>query len=148
MLRDFLQKSYQQINMWIILALLGQVSHSLVESWIRPIYGKGESLGAFLLGVAPNFLAAALIFPFFFLVIRNPKYEQAADPQHLQRWFYGGLVFSQVGLILWEFNQLTGGLVFDWNDIVATLVGGAFAILLYHLNKQSYLQQSGWNKSY
>jgi hypothetical protein len=38
-------------------------------------------------------------------------------------------LFSVIGLVGWEFAQLSGKLRFDWNDILWTFIGA----LLFHL---------------
>jgi hypothetical protein len=127
-------------NSWTVLCFTGLASHQLVADFVRPNYGMGEGLLPFLLGVAPNFLAAALIFPFFGLMAMH---HTKPDIRHRhKRWFYISLIISQAGLLVWEYMQQFGKLVFDLNDVAATVVGGIVAVILYKI-----VAPSTWNNS-
>lgn len=131
------------LSWWLGQCLFGLFTHSLVDEWIRPIYGANGDLLSFFLGVAPNFLAAAFIFPFGLLMFR--EYQVEDWPKELnpnfKRWFWMGLLGSQLGLLVWELMQRSGNLIYDPADMVATVLGGLVAILLfYRVNKR---QQRG-----
>ena len=120
---------------WIVLCLLGLSTHELIDVWIRPTYGGQDDLLGFLLGVAPNFLAAALIFPFGVLMFREHQYRERDEAQNADytRWFWYGLIGSQLGLLIWELMQMHGGnLIYDPADIAATVLGGLVAVLLFY----------------
>ena len=124
-----------KVSIWVILTILGLASHEVISELIRPIYGIGEGVIPYLLGVAPNFIAAGLIFPFSVLSLREyyPNENQQESRSNLNRWFWIGLGLTLIALITWEFMQKTGNLIFDLNDILATLLGGLFAVLLFYL---------------
>lgn len=118
---------------WTLICIAGLAGGEIVSEWIRPVYGKGDGIIPFLLGVAPSFMAAALVIPFANLMfLENTDKQPALKERH---WFYVGLVISQIGLIGWEFMQLTGKLYFDWNDIAAIFLGGGTAILIFEKSK-------------
>ena len=84
--------------------------------------------GNFLLGVLPNALAAMII-PFVFISI-YPQERPGEAEGRIWRWFLGAALGACVGLIGWEFlQQLARRLFFDWNDIIATIMGFAIAVL-------------------
>lgn len=76
------------------------------------------------LGSAPNFLAA-LGLPALLLSQRErPWFSRSAAAAPL-RWGLGVVIASQVLLLGWEFTQVSiAGMLFDFQDIVATWVGG------------------------
>ncbi len=130
------------ITAWNIIALIGLATHELINELIRPLYGQGEGVWAFILGVLPNFLAAACIFPFMILTIRDSyvNSKQKINEHNLYQWFIYGLIITTSGLIIWEFIQKSNGnLVYDLNDIIATLSGSITAYLFYILNRKRYI---------
>lgn len=130
-----------KMTIWNILSFTGLGSHEIIDDFIRPNYGTGQGLFQFILGVSPNLLAAALIFPFTMLTIRDAftNENQKQDETNLNYWFWITLIVSQIGLIIWEYMQKEGNLAFDRNDIIATLIGGGFAILAFLSFKKKYL---------
>lgn len=130
-----------KMSIWIALALVGLGTHEIIDELIRPRYGVGEGLLPYILGIAPNFLAAGLIFPFSILTIRDSYADRKGSILHLNKWFWLGVAVSQIALIAWEFIQLSGNLVFDPDDIIATLLGGLFAVVVYYLTRGKYLDK-------
>jgi len=121
-------------NRCALLSLIGFTGHRLVSDWLRPLFGKGVSVLSFLLGIAPNFLGAALVFPFAGMAVWQFWWHQKGSPSaQMRQWqvFGWASLASQVLLIGWEFLQINSHLFFDWNDIAATLVGGAIAALFF-----------------
>jgi len=120
-------------NFWLAFLLIGLATLEIIDLLIRPKYGVGEGVIPFLLGVLPNFFAAGLIFPFAVLTFRDyyTSEQQKASRKNLAQWFWAGMAITQIGLISWELIQLKGKLIFDWNDIGATLLGGVLAIALF-----------------
>ncbi len=133
-----------KLTIWIVLCLVGLASHELIDELIRPQFGtKGSSL-VFLLGISPNFIASALIFPFGTLTIRDfyTNKEQITSRKNLNVWFFIGLIVSQISLVIWEFMQLnSNNLVFDSSDIYATLIGGITAIIVFVSFRNKYLKK-------
>ncbi len=93
--------------------------------WLRARHALPEL--TWLLGVLPN-LSAAVAIP---LVTAAALVEMRGRPPGpgALRWLVAA---SAAGLIGWEVLQLARPrLVFDWADIAATLVGSAFAMILF-----------------
>jgi hypothetical protein len=94
---------------------------SLVQ-WARPLSASATAPVRHLLGVLPN-VTAAIAIPFVLLSIWA-ELRLAATPADNRRRFALCSLVAGVGLVAWEFLQLhSGRLVFDPQDIVATLVG-------------------------
>lgn len=93
-----------------------------VTHWLRDRGGVPGAIGGFVLGVMPN-LAAGYAMP---LVLSAMVRGIAAAPTAVasSRGFARMLAFTTIGLVAWEFLQLSPGrLRFDPFDIVATAVG-------------------------
>jgi hypothetical protein len=82
--------------------------------------------GSILLGVLPNFAAAiAITFVLFSIWLDQKRSVELASPV---RPFLFCAAISGAGLFGWEFLQLsTNRLVFDPDDLIATLAGLAVA---------------------
>ena len=94
---------------------------SLVQ-WVRPLSATATTWVRQLLGVLPN-VTAAIAIPFVLLSIWAELRPDATAADNRRRFVLCSLV-AGVGLVAWEFLQLhSGRLVFDPQDIVATLVG-------------------------
>ena len=80
-----------------------------------------------LAGSLPNFLAA-VIMSFAYMVVRNPLQNNL---------IIKGITGLISGLILYEFVQLLmPHMVFDINDILASILGGLFSyVLIYFINQ-------------
>jgi hypothetical protein len=108
---------------WLALCFAGNAGLEVVDYWRRdPAWRDRWPL---LVGSAPNVLAvAAIAGTLAGLALLSPTAT-------LARWSERGrerasIAFSVTGLLLWEAVQpLTRRGVFDWHDVVATLVAGA-----------------------
>lgn len=90
--------------------------------------GIDRAVGAYLLGVLPNF-AAAIAITFVLLSIWSDQRGAGAPDR---RPFLLCLAVSGVGLIGWEFIQTSSNrLVFDPHDIAATVAGLGTASLIH-----------------
>ena len=94
---------------------------SLVD-WARRGHFINGEVTAFLIGVMPN-VAAAIAIPFVILGILVEQRKELSSAA--VRWSFAVLsLVAGVGLILWEvLQQSSRALVFDPNDIGATLIG-------------------------
>ena len=100
--------------------------------WLRELHAVWPPIGSYLIGVMPN-VAAAIAVPFVFIGIWADQRPNAA-PATLWRSFLAALNISFAGLIAWELSQLgPKGLVFDENDLAATLVGTMVALGLFRV---------------
>jgi len=97
---------------------------------LREVHAEVPPIASFLIGVMPN-VAAAIAMPFVFIGIWAEQHPDAATAT-LWRWFLAAEIVSFAGLIAWELLQLgPTGLVFDVNDLAATLVGTMIALALF-----------------
>ena len=98
--------------------------------WIRGLSGELVPAVAYLVGVLPNVVAAIAI-PFVFMgIIADQKKD--APPTTIQRWFYASVITSCFGLLGWELIQRTSDrLIFDFNDLLATVVGSMIACAIF-----------------
>ena len=101
-----------------------------IGHWVRGLSGEWEPALAFFLGVLPN-VAAAIAIPFIFMgVLADQKKD--APLSVIRNWFFGSVIVSFVSLLGWELiQQKSDRLVFDLNDIGATIVGSAIAIAVF-----------------
>ena len=111
------------------------LTNEAVRTYIRPIYGqKKYGIWSEILGWLPNLLAGFGIMAFavgivvFIEELNGKKIRQKAKIIGL---FFTTLV-AGTGLIIHEISQKSGGLYYDIDDIIATIVGIAFGIILYY----------------
>ena len=101
-----------------------------VGHWIRGLSGDWSPALAYVLGVLPN-TAAAIAIPFVFMGILADQ-KKDAPLSVIRNWFFGSVIASFVGLLGWELiQQRSDRLVFDLNDIGATIVGSAIALAVF-----------------
>ena len=111
---------------------IGALALLSVVHWMRGLSNEWIPTVSYLLGVAPNILAAIAI-PFVFMSI-VADHKKDASPTSLRRWTFASLGMSLVGLIGWEFIQRTSDkLIFDVNDLGATLVGATLACAIFYV---------------
>ena len=104
---------------------------SLVH-WGRASKYDGAELVIYLMGVLPN-VAAAIAIPFVSLSIWADQ-KQRLSYAAARRIFVASTLLAGVGLIGWELLQLSSrNLVYDTNDIAATLVGLGMGSLFFML---------------
>lgn len=100
--------------------------NSLVTEGLRPAFRSGAHPHlAFVLGWMPNYLAGLgfMVLGAALLALAGDLTRDARLPGLAHPFMLLTAAVSLVGLIGWEFAQLSGGLVFDVHDILAT-VGG------------------------
>ena len=103
---------------------------NLVQENIRPNYTKGNALIIYFLGVIPNFLPGIGLPSFFYVIIPEVfKPKSFIFKERLKFSIY----ISMFGLICNEFITIftPGRGVFDWNDIVWTLMGGGVFLIIH-----------------
>lgn len=107
------------------------VSYQQISDNIRPYYNGNSAIIKYLLGVAPNFFPAIGI-PAVFLLIFPELPTQKMWSLQKNHWVANAI--SIVGLVAWEFVQSTSKkLVFDWNDVLWTLIGAVCFQLIWFI---------------
>jgi hypothetical protein len=108
---------------WLFIFVFCTVNTILIQLIIRPNY-VGEIFALeYLLGVTPNFFPAIGIPSLFVLSIHCVKRKNCFWDYVIKKKYVFGNLFSMVGLILWELIQSSFDLIFDWDDILWTLIG-------------------------
>ena len=111
---------------------IGALGVLSLVSWARRVRFNGAETVMYVIGVLPN-VAAAIAIPFVLLGIWADQ-KPSASYAGTRRAFNMVLVGTGVGLVAWEFVQLTSrGLVFDPHDLVATFIGLGLAGILFTL---------------
>ena len=109
----------------------------IVQDYIRPWYDGGNEIIIYLLGVAPNFLPGIGLPALLYVVIPELSKPNSSLFKNRLNW---SVVISITGLIANEFITIftPGRGVFDWNDILWTLIGAGFFVFIdKRLNKKS-----------
>lgn len=116
------------------LAGLGGLALLSLVQWARQQPWQHGAVLTYLIGVGPNFAAAIAIT----FVLQGAWTEQRSGPNGgpndggEQRRFHLSAAISGGGLLGWEAVQMfSRNLVFDWQDVLATLAGIAVCIVLY-----------------
>jgi hypothetical protein len=86
--------------------------------------------------VAPNFFPAIGIPALFVLIIPYAIKRNNSDTWIIEKRHLFANLISLIGLIGWEFIQLSGKLRFDWNDILWTLIGALIFQLIWVLSPE------------
>lgn len=110
---------------------------SIVQDYIRPWYDGGNEIIIYLLGVAPNFLPGIGLPALLYVVIPELSKPNSSLFKNRLNW---SVVISITGLIANEFITIftPGRGVFDWNDILWTLIGAGFFVFIdKRLNKKA-----------
>lgn len=141
------KNTYLPIFQWTLGSCL--ISSMVLEgsrTFIRPIYGKGDGLLAEALGILPNLLAGfgmpflpLAIYFAFLMELESDHVEQASidrykmSKKQLMNCFLIFTFLITMGLVFWEYKQINRNLVFDYKDIVATLIGGFVSALFFKI---------------
>jgi len=122
-------------NIFFLLPIILIFGNELIRTFIRPKYGKKEfGLISEILGWLPNFLAA-----FGFLTMGISLIIIAQDVSQKQLTKKQGylmlivlVIIGLIGFLGHELTQKGTGLVYDVNDIYATIVGIALGSFLFY----------------
>ena len=95
----------------------------IVQNYIRPNYEGGNDVIIYFLGVIPNFLPGIGLPSMFYVTIPEIFKPNTSIYRNRLKW---SIIISMIGLIGNEFITIytPGRGVFDWNDIVWTIIGG------------------------
>lgn len=111
------------------LAGLGGLALLTLVQWARQEHLQHGAVLTYLIGVGPNFAAAIAIT--FVLLGAWSEQRPGADGLGERQRFHLCAAISGAGLLGWEAVQmLSRNLVFDWQDVLATLAGIAVCFLL------------------
>ena len=115
---------------YYIIFVLTFLLFNFVQEHARPNYSGDNQLIIYCLGVLPNFLPGIGLPSLLYVLI--PEVFQPGTPLFKERLKWS-LSISMVGLIGNEFitNFTPGKGVFDWNDALATLIGGGVFLMIH-----------------
>ena len=122
---------------WFAIFAISFVAFRVIQE-IREDYA-GENLAVkYFFGVAPNFFPAIGLPSLFVIWIpeifgKNKKFKIIRENRHI-----ASNIISLMGLIIWEFLQLTGNLKFDWNDILWTILGALIFQLIWIVSSTKF----------
>lgn len=109
---------------------LGGLALLSAVQWARQQHLQHGAVLTYLIGVGPNFAAAIAIT--FVVLAAWLDMRPVADAAAVGRRFRISAAVSALGLIGWECVQMTShALVFDWQDVLATLAGIAVSSALF-----------------
>lgn len=129
---------FKSVYYWFLIFAFCFTAFNQIQDNIRPNYIGNSSVIKYLLGVAPNFFPAIGIPALFIMVI-----PLVLKKKNLETWIYkkrhlSANLFSVIGLVGWEFAQLSGKLIFDWNDILWTLIGALSFHFIWLITPQRF----------
>ena len=106
------------------------LTFGLVQDYIRPNYEAENSLIIYFLGVIPNFLPGIGLPSLFYVTIPEIFKSNTFIYRNRLKW---SIIIAMIGLIGNEFITIytPGRGVFDWNDVLWTIIGG---IVFYFLH--------------
>jgi hypothetical protein len=123
---------------WFLIFALCFTAFNQIQDNIRPNYSGDNSIVKYLLGVAPNFFPAIGIPSLFIMVIPLLIKKNNSETWIYKKRHLSANLFSVIGLVGWEFAQLSGKLIFDWNDILWTLIGALSFHLIWLITPQRF----------
>ncbi len=124
-------------HFWLLIFALNFISFQLVQDYIRPQYMGNNIPIKYFLGIAPNFFPAIGIPSLFMVLIPILLINKPNSWFVLKRHLSSNLV-SVTGLIGWEILQVTGKLVFDWHDILWTILGALLFQLIWKISSKVF----------
>ena len=123
---------------WFLIFALCFTAFNQIQDNIRPNYSGDNSIVKYLLGVAPNFFPAIGIPALFVLTIPYVFKKKNSDNWFFKMRHLSSNLISVIGLVGWEFAQMSGKLRFDWNDILWTFIGAILFQVIWILSPQKY----------
>jgi hypothetical protein len=123
---------------WFLIFALCFTAFNQIQDNFRPKYNGDNSIIKYLLGVAPNFFPAIGIPALFIMVIPLVLKKNNSETWIYKKRHLSANLFSVIGLVGWEFAQLSGKLLFDWNDILWTLIGALSFHFIWLITPQRF----------
>jgi hypothetical protein len=125
---------------WFLIFALCFTAFNQIQDNFRPKYNGDNSIIKYLLGVAPNFFPAIGIPALFIMVIPLVLKKNNSETWIYKKRHLSANLFSVIGLVGWEFAQLSGKLIFDWNDILWTLIGALSFHFIWLITPQRFIE--------
>jgi len=133
------QDHFKRLSPWTLVALSGCAALFLVDYW----RDHDAALLPLVQGTLPNLVAVPTL-TCGFLMIRYPvpqRYTPSVAASQ-DRSFWILRITTTLATVAWELVQLTGKLVFDVLDLVATAIGATMTIALFHaLRRLSFVDR-------
>ncbi len=123
---------------WFLIFALCFTAFNQIQDNIRPNYSGDNSIIKYLLGVAPNFFPSIGIPSLFIMIIPLVLKKNNSETWIYKKRHLPANLFSVIGLVGWEFAQLSGKLRFDWNDILWTLIGALSFHFIWLITPQRF----------
>ncbi len=123
---------------WFLIFALCFTAFNQIQDNFRPKYNGDNSIIKYLLGVAPNFFPAIGIPALFIMVIPLVQKKNNSETWIYKKRHLSANLFSVIGLVGWEFAQLSGKLIFDWNDILWTSIGALSFHFIWLITPQRF----------
>jgi len=123
---------------WFLIFALCFTAFNQIQDNFRPNYSGDDTIIKYLLGVAPNFFPAIGIPSLFIMVIPLVLKKNNSETWIYKKRHLSANLFSVIGLVGWEFAQLSGKLIFDWNDILWTLIGALSFHFIWLITPQRF----------
>jgi hypothetical protein len=123
---------------WFLIFAFCFVAFNQIQVNVRPNYIGDDSVVKYLLGVAPNFFPAIGIPALFVVIIPYILKKKYSDSWFYEKRHLSASLISIIGLVGWEFAQMSGKLRFDWNDILWTFIGAALFQLIWSISPREF----------
>jgi hypothetical protein len=123
---------------WFLLFAICFTAFNQVQDNIRPNYIGENAVIKYFLGVAPNFFPAIGIPALFVLIIPYLLKKNYSGTWFYEKRYLTANLISVIGLVGWEFIQISGKLRFDWNDILWTLIGALLFHFIWMISPQKF----------
>jgi hypothetical protein len=123
---------------WFLIFAFCFKAYQQIQDSTRPEYIGGDATIKYLLGVLPNFFPAIGIPALFIMVIPLVLKKKNSETWIYKKRHLSANLFSVIGLVGWEFAQLSGKLIFDWNDILWTLIGALSFHFIWLITPQRF----------
>jgi hypothetical protein len=108
---------------WFLIFAICFIAFQQIQENIRPHYIGNNSTIKYLLVIVPNFFSAIGIPALLVLIIPYVLKKKIADNWFYKKRYLSANLISIIGLVGWEFAQMSGKQRFDWNDILWTFIG-------------------------
>jgi hypothetical protein len=128
---------------WFTIFALTFITYQLIQDHIRPNYNGDNLIAKYLLGVAPNFFPSIGIPALFIILIPELNKKNKTNKWFGNKKHITANIISLIGLISWEFLQMTTKKGrFDWSDVLWTLIGALIFQLIWATTPIKYKEEN------